>query len=420
LTINRLERASGLSWVSSCSFLHNNGYGGIVRGFGMTGGRFCCVGAGLSGAVIARALAEAGHAVRVLDERPHIGGNCHTERDAATGVMVHRHGPHIFHTADAEVWAYVQRFTEMRPYVNRVKAVVRGQVYSLPINLLTLNQFFARAMSPGEARAFLALRIRADIETPQNFEEQALRFVGEELYRAFFRGYTRKQWGIDPAALPAGILKRLPLRYNYDDNYFSHPYQGMPVGGYTMMVQRILDHPAIDLAVSRSYEQETEHFAHVFWSGPIDRWFGYRAGRLGYRTLDFEREEAAGDIQGTAVMNYCDEDVPYTRIAEHKHFAPWEQDGFRRSVAFREYSRDCGPRDAPYYPIRLAREQEQLKAYVAMARETAAVTFVGRLGTYRYLDMDVTIREALDTAQAALRALTEQRPLGAFYCDPLA
>jgi UDP-galactopyranose mutase len=371
--------------------------------------RICCVGAGLSGAVIARAFAEAGQAVRVVDERPHVAGNCHTERDSGTGVMIHRYGPHIFHTGD----------TEMKPYVNRVKATVSGKVYTLPVNLLTINQFFGKALSPGEARAFLATLVRADIEAPGNFEEQALRFVGDALYRAFFRGYTRKQWGMEPTALPASTLKRLPIRFNYDDNYFSHPYQGMPVDGYTTLVRRILDHPAIDLALSRPFEQETERFAHVFWSGPIDRWFGYRAGRLGYRTLDFEREEVEGDFQGTAVMNYCDEDVPHTRISEHKYFAPWEQDRFPRSVAFREYSRACGVGDTPYYPIRLAREQAQLQAYIAMAREARAVTFVGRLGTYRYLDMDVTIREALDTARLALRDLHQGGRVAPFYCDPL-
>jgi UDP-galactopyranose mutase len=384
----------------------------------MTGKRFCCVGAGLSGAVIARAFAEAGQAVRVVDERPHLAGNCHTERDSGTGIMIHRYGPHVFHTADAEVWDYVQRFAEMKPFINRVKATVSGHVYSFPVNLLTINQFFAKALSPREAHAFLATLVRADIESPENFEEQALRFVGDALYRAFFRGYTRKQWGMEPTALPASILKRLPLRFNYDDNYFSHPYQGVPADGYTDLVRRILDHPAIDLVLSRPFEQETERFAHVFWSGPIDRWFGYRAGRLGYRTLDFEREEVEGDFQGTAVMNYCDEDVPYTRISEHKYFAPWEQDRFPRSVAFREYSRACGIHDTPYYPIRLVREQAQLHAYVAMARETAEVTFVGRLGTYRYLDMDVTIREALDTARSALRDWREIGRIAAFYVDP--
>jgi UDP-galactopyranose mutase len=382
-------------------------------------GRICCVGAGLSGAVIARAMAEAGYRVKVVDERDHVAGNCHTERDGNTGVMVHRYGPHIFHTDDKDVWDYVQRFAEMKPYVNRVKAIARGRVYSLPVNLLTINQFFSTALSPREARALLAeLGCKTDAE-PETFEEQALRFVGADLYHGFFRGYTRKQWGRDPSELPASILKRLPIRFTYDDNYFSHPYQGMPAEGYTVMVQRILDHPAIEVQLSRAYEQETETFLHVFWSGPIDRWFGYRAGRLGYRTLDFEREEVEGDFQGTAVMNYCDEAVPYTRISEHKYFAPWEQERFTRSVAFREYSRACGPADTPYYPIRLVSEQKQLRDYVEMASLTTKVTFVGRLGTYRYLDMDTTIREARDTAAAALRDLGRSGRIAAFYCDPL-
>lgn len=381
--------------------------------------RICCVGAGLSGAVIARAMAEAGYRVKVVDERDHVAGNCHTERDGNTGVMVHRYGPHIFHTDDKDVWDYVQRFAEMKPYVNRVKAITRGRVYSLPVNLLTINQFFSKTLSPREARALLAeLGCKTDAE-PATFEEQALRFVGADLYHGFFRGYTRKQWGRDPAELPASILKRLPIRFTYDDNYFSHPYQGMPAEGYTAMVQRILDHPAIEVQLSRAYEQETETFLHVFWSGPIDRWFGYRAGRLGYRTLDFEREEVEGDFQGTAVMNYCDEAVPYTRISEHKYFAPWEQERFTRSVAFREYSRACGPADTPYYPIRLVSEQKQLRAYVEMASLATKVTFVGRLGTYRYLDMDRTIREARDTAAAALRDLGRSGRIAAFYCDPL-
>jgi UDP-galactopyranose mutase len=380
--------------------------------------RICCVGAGLSGSVIARLFAEAGHRVLVVDERPHIAGNCFTERDDATGVMVHRYGPHIFHTSDEEVWRYVQRFTEMRPYVNRVKAVAQGRVYTLPINLLTINQFFGKTFSPAEARAFLAAAGRTDIAEPRTFEEQGLRFVGDALYRAFFHGYTRKQWGMEPSALPASILKRLPIRFNYDDNYFSHAHQGMPVDGYTAMVARILDHPGIELRLSAPFEAQQEACDHVFWSGAIDRWFNYRAGRLGYRTLTFERLEAEGDVQGTAVMNYCDEDVPYTRIAEHKYFAPWEQDSFRRSVAFAEYSGACGPDDTPYYPIRLAGEQQQLQAYIAMARAARGVTFIGRLGTYRYLDMDVSIREALDTGRAALSDSAAGRALSAFYVDP--
>ena len=377
--------------------------------------RICCVGAGLSGAVIGRAFAEAGHAVLVLDERAHVAGNCFTERDPATGVMVHRFGPHVFHTSDREVWDYVNQFSEMKPYINRVKAVAQAKVYTLPINLLTINQFFGKTFHPREAQAFLSEIGRRDIENPVTFEEQALAHVGDALYRAFFRGYTRKQWGLDPTELPASILKRLPVRFNYDDNYFSHVFQGMPVHGYTAMVAGILNHPGIEVRLSAGYEQQTESFAHVFWSGPIDRWFGYRAGRLPYRTLDFERDEVEGDFQGTAVMNYCDEDVPFTRISEHKHFAPWEQEQFSRSVIFREYSRSCGAADTPYYPVRLARDQQQLEAYFTMARAATGVTFVGRLGTYRYLDMDVSIREALDTAQAALRDLRQVGRIATLY-----
>ena len=368
--------------------------------------------------MIARAFAEAGHPVLVLDERAHIGGNCQTERDAATGIMVHRYGPHIFHTADEDVWAYVRRFAEMRPYVNRVKAVSGNRVYSLPINLMTINQFFGTTLSPREAHAFLQSCGRRDIAHPVTFEEQALSVVGDALYRAFFRGYTLKQWGRDPSELPAQILRRLPVRLNYDDNYFSHPHQGMPANGYTSMIEGILDHDNIEIRLSASYEDQTEVFAHAFWSGPIDRWFAYRAGRLGYRTLDFEREDVDGDFQGTAVMNYCDEEVPYTRISEHKYFAPWEQNQFTRSVAFREYSRACGRNDVPYYPIRLAQEQKQLQDYLDMAKGALSVTFVGRLGTYRYLDMDTTIREALDTADQALRDHREGRQIRKFYVDP--
>ena len=192
--------------------------------------RICIVGAGFSGAVIARELAEKGYRTLVIDERSHSAGNCHTERDAETGVMVHKYGPHIFHTADEKVWAYINRFGEMMPYVNRVKATVKGKVYSLPINLHTINQFFGKAMSPDEAKAFIVSQARSDIEEPQSFEEQGMKFVGEDLYKAFFDGYTRKQWGVEPSTLPASILKRLPLRFNYDDNYFNHPLSGHAQG----------------------------------------------------------------------------------------------------------------------------------------------------------------------------------------------
>ena len=375
------------------------------------------VGAGLSGAVIGRALAEAGQDVTVLDARDHIAGNCHTVRDAETGVMVHVYGPHIFHTDDAEVWDYVNRFARFMPYKNRVKTTAQGQVYSLPVNLHTINQFYGTTMRPEEARAFIAQQA-ADIPDPQSFEEQALAFVGPDLYAAFFKGYTQKQWGCSPTELPAAILKRLPLRFNYDDNYFAHRFQGIPEEGYTAMCAAILDHPGIEVQLNRRFDPaEAEDWDHVFWSGPLDGFFDYRLGRLGYRTLDFDRFTHDGDYQGCAVMNYGDEDVPFTRITEHKHFAPWED--HQGSVLYRESARACGPDDIPYYPIRLVEEKALLADYVAAAQDTSGVTFVGRLGTYRYLDMDVTIREALDTAGAFLAAREAGTAMPAFVNPPL-
>lgn len=367
----------------------------------MSKGKILLVGAGLSGAVIGRRLAEDGYQVTIIDGRNHVGGNCHTERDGDTGVMVHVYGPHIFHTDDAEVWDYVNRFTTFQPYKNRVKTTSQGQVFSLPINLHTINQFYGKTMRPDEARAFIEDQADLTITDPQTFEDQALRFVGPDLYKAFFKGYTEKQWGCSPTELPASILKRLPVRFNYDDNYFFHRFQGMPENGYTPMIEAILDHPAIDVHLETWFDPDmSARYDHVFWSGPLDGYFGYRLGRLGYRTLDFERFEYNGDYQGCAVMNYGDADVPWTRITEHKHFSPWEShDG---SVCYREFSRAAEPDDIPYYPIRLVEEKAMLDEYTDLARAATGVTFVGRLGTYRYLDMDVTIREAMDTAAAFL------------------
>lgn len=379
--------------------------------------RYCVVGAGLSGAVVARALGEAGHSVIVVDERARIGGNCATARDSETGIMEHLYGPHIFHTSDETVWSYVRRFCAMTPYSHRVQAVSRGRVYALPVNLLTINQFFGKTMSPAEARAFIRSKA-TPCDTPRNFEEQALAMIGRELYEAFFRGYTQKQWGLAPTELPASILKRLPLRFNYDDSYFAHRHQGMPKEGYTAMIASILDAPNVDLRLGESFEALAGSFAHVFYSGPIDRYFNYRLGRLNYRTLDFEKFYAEGDFQGTAVLNYCDAEVPFTRITEHKHFAPWERDNFERTICYREVSRACGENDIPYYPIRLAHEQKMLKDYISLARSTPGVSFMGRLGTYRYLDMDVTIGEALAACELILPMIAKGATLPSFFVDP--
>lgn len=385
----------------------------------MAHGKLLMVGAGLSGAVIGRHLAEAGYAVTIVDARDHVGGNCHTQRDEDSGVMVHVYGPHIFHTDDEEVWDYVNGFTRFRPYRNRVKTTSRGQVFSLPVNLHTINQFFDRTMRPDEARDFITNE-QADtsIDDPQTFEEQAMRFVGPELYEAFFKGYTMKQWGCHPSELPASILKRLPVRFNYDDNYFFHKFQGMPENGYTEMIEAILDHPGINVMLETVFDQsQAKDYDHVFYSGPLDGYFGYELGRLGYRTLDFERFTYEGDYQGCAVMNYGEVDVPYTRITEHKHFSPWEN--HEGSVLYREFSRAATPDDIPYYPIRMVREKELLGKYVALAESTEGVSFVGRLGTYRYLDMDVTIREALDCARSFLDHAGAGTRMPVFAAPPL-
>ncbi|MCL6285244.1 UDP-galactopyranose mutase [Ruegeria sp. 2012CJ41-6] len=376
------------------------------------------VGAGLSGAVIGRCLAEQGHKITIVDGRPHIGGNCHTQRDDKTGVMVHVYGPHIFHTDDEEVWNYVTSFARFQPYKHRVMTTSQEAVYSLPINLHTINQFYGKTLRPDEARAFLETQADTSITDPQSFEEQALRFVGPAFYEAFFKGYTEKQWGCSPTDLPAAILKRLPVRFNYDDNYFFHRFQGMPEQGYTPMIEAILDHPGITVHLDTMFDPAAiSDYDHVFYSGPLDGYFDYRLGRLGYRTLDFERFTDQGDYQGCAVMNYGDRDTPYTRITEHKHFSPWES--HEGTVCYREYSRECGPADIPYYPIRLVKEKALLADYVALAEATPRITFVGRLGTYRYLDMDVTIREALDTARMFLTHATEGSAMPAFAISPL-
>ncbi len=376
------------------------------------------IGAGFSGAVIANRLADAGIRCHVVDSRHHIGGNCHTERDIETGVMVHRYGPHIFHTDNRDVWDFITQFGEFMPYVNRVKSTVDGAVYSLPINLHTINQFFGKALSPTQAEKLLESLGDSSIADPRTFEEQALRFVGRDLYEAFFYGYTKKQWGLEPSTLPASILKRLPVRFNYDDNYFNHKYQGMPREGYTALVERMLDHPLITLTLGQQIgRDDVASYDHVFYSGPIDGWFGFTEGRLGYRTLDFEPVRADGDLQGCAVMNYGSEDVTYTRIAEHKHFSPWET--HERTIAFKEFSRECRPEDVPYYPVRLVEEQQLLRRYVELARSERGVSFVGRLGTYRYLDMDVTIAEALNAAEAALTSIKSGQPIPAFFVEPI-
>lgn len=380
--------------------------------------KIAVVGAGFSGAVVAYELAQKGYQVDVFDTRTHVAGNCHTARDEETGVMLHVYGPHIFHTSDEFVWNYIRQFDEFMPFTNRVKAVYKDRIYSLPINLLTINSFFGKTFSPQEAADYMQNLGDNSIKDPQTFEDQALKFVGRDLYEAFFKGYTQKQWGLEPSELPASILKRLPVRFTYDDNYYSSKYQGIPKNGYSYIIEKMLNQPNIDLFLETAFDRSmVSAYEHVFYSGPLDAWFSYSRGALGYRTLDFHTERHDGDFQGNAVINYCDREIPWTRISEHKHFAPWES--HQKTVIYKEYSRFCEKDDIPYYPIRMVKEKQVLSEYVELATHEDHVTFMGRLGTYRYLDMHITIAEALDVVKSFLSSVEKLEKMPVFVVSPL-
>ncbi len=367
--------------------------------------QFAVVGAGFSGAVLACQLARAGFRVDVFDQRSHVAGNCHTERDPTTGILLHRYGPHIFHTSNIRVWEFVQQFATMMPYVNRVKAHAGGKVYALPINLHTINQFYGLQLNPVQAAAFVGAKAQVFDRPVRNFEEQALSMMGRELYESFFYGYTRKQWGVEPHELPASILKRLPMRFDYNDNYYNSTYQGMPLEGYTVLIERMLDHPHISVMLNTCCDRSIcAQYQHVFYSGPIDAWYAYDEGRLRYRSLRFEQAILSGDVQGNAVINYCDVDVPWTRISEHKHFAPWEE--HVESVVVREYSIACTEQDTPYYPLGLEADKVILARYQQRAVLEKQVTFMGRLGQYAYLDMHRVVEQSLEIAD---QFITRQR-----------
>jgi UDP-galactopyranose mutase len=363
----------------------------------MNSKRYLIVGAGFSGAVIAEYLGQKGDStIVIMDERSHIGGNCYTERDQETNVTVHKYGPHIFNTDNQVVWDYINRFCEMVPFINRVKSIYKDKVYSLPINLHTINQFFDKTLNPKDAQAFIESLGDKTIEDPKNFEEQAIKFIGEDLYKAFFYGYTKKQWGCEPSELPAAILKRLPVRFNYNDNYYSSRLQGIPKNGYTEIFERMLAHPNIEVKLSAKFDASMDLTAydHVFYTGPIDAFFHYKFGRLSYRTVNFERFVTDGDFQGNPVINYADAEVPYTRVHEHKHFTPWES--HEKTVYFKEYSKETLEGDVPYYPKRLTADLEMLEAYQNEVKKLTKYTFLGRLATYRYLDMHHVIADALE------------------------
>jgi len=375
---------------------------------------YLVVGAGFSGAVLARQLADQSDCrVLVIDSRSHLAGNCHTVRDEDSGVMEHVYGPHIFNTSNKVAWDYVNRFGVFHPFINRVKASTSRGIFSLPINLHTINQFFGVRLSPNQAASLISDKADKSIGEPANFEEQALKFIGRELYEAFFYGYTKKQWGCEPRELPASILKRLPVRFNYNDNYYNSTYQGIPEDGYTEIVRRILDHGSIEVRLSTPWEPSMrQEFAHVFFTGPIDAFFQHKHGRLGYRTVFWNKETHAGDFQGNAVINYTDASDAHTRIHEHKHFAPWE--AHHKTTVFTEFSKETGAHDIPYYPKRLAHDKGLLVKYRTEAESLRGVSFLGRLATYRYMDMHHVISEALEFADACLSALTSKQEFPTF------
>jgi len=299
-----------------------------------------------------------------------------------------------------------------------LEQITKDKIYSLPINLHTINQFFNKTLSPQQARDFINSVSESDIAEPLTFEEQALKFVGRDLYQAFFKGYTLKQWGVEPAELPASILKRLPVRFNYDDNYYNSKYQGIPKNGYTYIINKLLNHKSVNLILERDFLRDMSgDYDYVFYTGPLDGWFDYELGRLEYRTLDFSTERHVGDYQGNPVINYCEHNVPWTRISEHKHFAPWES--HEKTIVYKEYSRACEAGDIPYYPIRLTNDKALLTKYIETANLESNVTFCGRLGTYRYLDMHVTIEEAIKVSEVFINNINDLEKMPVFVAKPI-
>ena len=374
------------------------------------------VGSGLFGLTLAdRAAREHGAKVTVIDNRPHIGGNAYSEIDPETGIEVHKYGAHLFHTSNTRVWEYVNTFTSFTNYVHRVYTNHKGIVYPMPINLGTINQFFNAAMTPDEARAIIAEQAGEFAgQDPENLNDKGISLIGRPLYEAFIKHYTGKQWQTDPKDLPASIIKRLPVRYTYDNRYFNDTYEGLPTNGYTAWLENMADHPNIEVKLGVDYFDESQPFNKkdvrgqlpVVYTGPVDRYFDYELGELKWRTIDLESETLdTGDFQGTSVMNYADESVPYTRIIEPRHFHPERDYAKDKTIIMREYSRFASREDEPYYPVNSADDRSTLLEYRERAEAEPATLFGGRLGTYQYLDMHMAIGAALSMADNKLEEL---------------
>nr|WP_245346941.1 UDP-galactopyranose mutase [Arthrobacter stackebrandtii] len=371
------------------------------------------VGSGFFGLTIAeRAATELGLKVAVLDRRHHIGGNAYSENEAQTGIEVHRYGAHLFHTSNERVWEYVNSFTQFTNYQHKVYTSHNGEVYQMPINLGTINQFFRSSMGPGEARALIQEQAGELAGTdPSNLNDKGIQLIGRPLYEAFIKHYTGKQWQTDPKDLPASIISRLPVRYNYDNRYFSDTYEGLPVDGYTAWIERMADHPNIEVVLNTDFFDDGVYGRKavlgqvpVIYTGPVDRYFDYAEGDLSWRTIDLEQEVLPiEDFQGCAVMNYPDEAQKYTRIHEFRHFHPERSYTKDATVIMREFSRFAEKGDEPYYPVNTSDDRSKLLAYRDLARGEADVLFGGRLGTYKYLDMHMAIGSALSMFDNKIR-----------------
>jgi UDP-galactopyranose mutase len=367
------------------------------------------VGSGFFGLTIAeRCAADLDLKVLILERRSHLGGNAYSEADPETGIEVHQYGAHLFHTSNKKVWDYVNRFTDFTGYQHRVYSNHKGQVFPLPINLGTINQFFDAAYSPDEARALIKEQAEEiGDKAPANFVEKGVSLIGRPLYEAFIAHYTAKQWQTDPEKLSADIISRLPVRYTYDNRYFNDTYEGLPVEGYTAWLERMADHPNIEIRLETNFFDVRDEFlgtVPIVYTGPVDEYFSYAEGELGWRTLDFEREVVAtGDFQGTPVMNYPDADVTFTRIHEFRHFHPERDYPADKTVIMREYSRFAEKGDEPYYPVNTPEDRAMLLKYRDRAAAEPMVLFGGRLGTYQYLDMHMAIGAALSMYENKLR-----------------
>jgi len=363
------------------------------------------VGSGFFGLTIAdRAARDLGLRVQVIDRRNHIGGNAYSEAEPQTGIEVHRYGAHLFHTSNERVWEYVNGFTDFTSYQHRVYTTYRDEVFAMPINLGTINQFLRDALTPDQARLWVAEQAAAITSEPANLEEKAISLIGQPLYEAFIKGYTAKQWQTDPTELDAEIISRLPVRYTYDNRYFNDTHEGLPVDGYTAWLQRMADDDRIDVALNTDFFDESQPLNKaavvgnlpVIYTGPVDRYFDFVHGDLSWRTLDFEMEILpVGDFQGTSVMNYADTDIAYTRIHEFRHFHPERKYPDDKTVIMREFSRFADHADEPYYPVNTPQDRQRLLAYRELVQAEPRVLFGGRLGTYQYLDMHMAIGSAL-------------------------